>query len=70
MRKPVETSTRASKMNGTVKLGLAASVFISRMERLVMSRDMARIFKEFEKAGTSHEDRRAVLVKKYGKSSG
>lgn len=70
MRKTIKPSSWDSKNSGAIKLGLAASASISRVEGLIMSKDMVRTFEGFEKSGTSHEARRAALKSKYGKMSG
>jgi hypothetical protein len=70
MRKTIKLSSTGPKNGGTIKIGLAASASISRVEGLIMSKDMVRTFEGFEKSGKSHEARRAALKSKYGKMSG
>jgi hypothetical protein len=70
MRKTTKLSSSAPKNGGTIWIGLAASASISRVEGLIMSKDMVRTFESFEKSGKSHEARRAALKSKYGKMSG
>lgn len=70
MRKTIKLSSPGPKNGGIIKIGLAASASISRVEGLIMSKDMVRTFESFEKSGKSHEARRAALKSKYGKMSG
>jgi hypothetical protein len=70
MRKNLKLSSPSRKNGGTIKIGLAASASISRVEGLTMSKDMVRTFEGFEKSGKSHEARRAALKSKYGKMNG
>jgi hypothetical protein len=70
MRKTSKPSLVRSQKTGTIKLGHVASASISRVEGLIMPKDMLRTFEGFEKSGKSHEARRAVLKSKYGKIKG
>lgn len=70
MAKSTKTGSWISRKGSALKIGLAESACISRVEGLVMSKDMVRTFQGFEKSGKSHEARRAELKSKYGKASG
>jgi hypothetical protein len=70
MPKFTKLSSPSLKNGRTIKIGFAASASISRVEGLVMPKDMVRTFEGFEKTGKSHEARRAALKSKYGKMSG
>jgi hypothetical protein len=70
MGKTTKPSSLSSQKTGSIKLGLAASASISRVEGLIMPKDMVRTFEGFEKSGKSHEARRSVLKSKYGKIKG
>jgi hypothetical protein len=70
MRQTMELSSPDQKNGGTVKIGLATWAHISRLEGLIMSKEMVQTFESFEKSGKSHEGRRAALKRKYGDMSG
>ncbi|MFT3986594.1 hypothetical protein [Aestuariivirga sp.] len=54
----------------SLKLGLEASYSLNRVEGLVVSKDMQRMFRHFEASGMPHEARRAAIRSKYGKKAG
>lgn len=68
MAKGSQTISRTARKQAPLKIGLAESASISRVEGLVMSRDMVQTFRNFETSGASHEARRATLKNKYGKA--
>jgi hypothetical protein len=70
MRKTIKRSSPGPKNGGTVKIGLAASASIRRVEGLIMSKEMVRTFESFENSGKSDKARRAALKRKFGKMSG
>jgi hypothetical protein len=61
-------NARATNKVGTFKIDRHASAAISKVEGLSMSREMLRIFAKFDRAGLSHEERRKVLISKYGRT--
>jgi hypothetical protein len=70
MDKKIRTTSSRLKKIGSLRIGLKESAAISRIEGLVMSREMTRMFKGFEKTGKAHEERRAALKDKFGKVVG
>jgi hypothetical protein len=70
MRKPARNSLLAAGKAKTISFDLAQSASVNRIEGLVMSKDMQRMFQGFELSGLSHDARRAALKNKYGKFSG
>lgn len=69
MAKSTKTPAGTPRKQLSLKIGLAESASISRVEGLVMPREMARTFRNFEESGTSHAARRTALKDKYGKAS-
>ncbi|WP_133123036.1 hypothetical protein [Zhengella mangrovi] len=60
----------SSSAKGRAKASRAAAVSLSRVEGFVMSKDMKDTFRNFDKAGMTHEQRRMALHAKYGKKTG
>jgi hypothetical protein len=54
----------------TYRIGLVEAIAISRVEGQIMSREIARMFKVFDKEGLSHEVRRADLMVRFGQGAG
>ena len=69
MPKTVKRVSASPKKVASFTIGRQASAAISRVEGLVLSKDMVRTFADFDKAGVSHAARRAALKSKYGKTS-
>ena len=68
MTKTVKRASANPKKVVSFKIGRQASAAISRVEGLVVSKDMARTFEGMEKSGMSNAAKRAALKGKYGKA--
>ena len=68
MTKIVKHASANPKKTASFKIGRQASAAISRVEGLVVSKDMARTFESLEKSGISNTAKRAALKSKYGKA--
>ncbi len=56
-----------SSATGGFAIGRKASANISRVEGLILSREMRTTFENFARKGISHDARRTALTDKYGK---
>ena len=66
MTKAVKHASTNPKKTASFKISRQASAAISRVEGLVVSRDMARTFEGLEKSGMSNAAKRAALKSKCG----
>lgn len=69
MAKQIKFTSHSSKV-GMFKIGREASANISRVEGLIIPKDMEMTFRSFDKRGLSIEARRNALMGKYGKKTG
>jgi hypothetical protein len=58
---------RRSAETGQFIVGAKASAHISKVEGLILSRDMRTTFRDFDRKGLSADARRTKLIDKYGK---
>ena len=54
-------------MGNIFRIGLSEAVAISRVEGLVVSQEMARMFRGFVRDGICHDVRRAILMARFGR---
>jgi hypothetical protein len=66
MQKKSSVISRSVK-TGRFLVGRKASIKISKVEGLIVTRDMRDTFRSFDEKGLSPEARRAALANKYGK---
>ena len=66
MPKKSSVVSRSAK-TGKFLVGRSASTNISKVEGLIVTRDMEATFRSFDEKGLSPEARRTALANKYGK---
>lgn len=69
MTKTIKRASASPKKTASFTITRQASAAISRVEGLVVSKDMARTFAGLDKSGATNAAKRAALKSKYGKVS-
>lgn len=66
---PSETRSKAASRKGGFVLGRSRFEKISEVEGIKTSAEMRRMFKEFDRKGLSHSERRAIISRKFSKKA-